>query len=80
MPDSMSVSEFKATCLKVIDRVKKTGMPVIVTKRGEPYALVTSPPEPEKSKSWIGQYREEIKITGNILEPASSDADWDALK
>ncbi len=80
MPDTMSISEFKATCLKVIDQVKNTGIPVIVTKRGEPYALVTPPPEPQKSKSWIGKYREEMAITGNIIEPVSSENDWEVLR
>ena len=36
MPETISISEFKATCLKVIDQVKKTGIPIIVTKRGKP--------------------------------------------
>ena len=42
-PDSLAISEFKATCLKVLDQVRKTGKPVLVTKRGEPLALVVPP-------------------------------------
>ncbi|MFU8770344.1 MAG: type II toxin-antitoxin system Phd/YefM family antitoxin, partial [Desulfotignum sp.] len=56
MTQTISISEFKATCLKLIDQVKNTGVSIIVTKRGEPYALVTRPPAPEKNPSWIGRY------------------------
>ncbi len=80
MPETIPISKFKATCLKVIDQVKNTGTPIIVTKRGEPYALVTPPPEPKKTKSWIGQYENEIKITGDIVAPASCQTEWDVLK
>lgn len=52
MPETISISEFKATCLKVIDQVKKTGIPIIVTKRGKPYALVT-PPAPHKKRIMV---------------------------
>jgi PHD/YefM family antitoxin component YafN of YafNO toxin-antitoxin module len=40
MTQTISISEFKATCLKIIDQVKNTGKSVIITKRREPYALV----------------------------------------
>lgn len=80
MIETISVSEFKATCLKIIDQVKTTGIPIIVTKRGEPYALVTKPPMPEKSESWIGKYKDQIKITGDIMAPVLDEKKWDALK
>lgn len=31
----ISAVKFKATCLKLIDRVAKTGEPVVITKRGK---------------------------------------------
>jgi prevent-host-death family protein len=31
----MKASEFKAKCLKLIDEVRKSGEPIIVTKRGK---------------------------------------------
>jgi len=80
MTQTISISQFKATCLKIIDQVKKTGTSIIVTKRGEPYALVTRPPVPEKNQSWIGRYRDQITITGDILEPVVDENEWDALK
>ncbi len=79
MPETISISEFKATCLKVIDQVKKTGIPIIVTKRGKPYALVTTLPPPTKKESWLGKFKDEIEIVGDIIEPVGVE-DWDVLK
>ena len=80
MPETISISEFKATCLKVIDQVKNTGLSIVVTKRGEPYALVSKPPELQKQETWIGKYKNVIKITGDIIEPATDETEWNALK
>jgi prevent-host-death family protein len=79
MPETISISEFKATCLKVIDQVKKTGIPIVITKRGKPYALVTPPPPPTKKESWLGKFKDEIEIVGDIIEPVGVE-DWDVLK
>ena len=78
MTQTISISEFKATCLQIIDQVKNTGVSIIVTKRGEPYALVTRAPAPENNQSWIGRYRDQIKISGDILEPVDEN-EWDVL-
>ena len=36
----MTISEFKAHCLQVFDRVARTKEPVVVTKRGKPLVEV----------------------------------------
>ena len=36
----ISISQFKATCLAVLDKVKRTGKPVLVTRRGIPIAMI----------------------------------------
>jgi prevent-host-death family protein len=41
-PVQISAAKFKATCLKLIDRVAKTGEPVIITKRGKVLARLAS--------------------------------------
>ena len=78
--ETISISEFKATCLKVIDQVKTTGMSIIVTKRGEPYALVTRPPSPERTDAWIGKFKGEIEIIGDVVKPAANEDEWEILK
>jgi prevent-host-death family protein len=44
------VTKFKATCLALLDKVKSTGRPILVTRQGEPIALI-SPPHGLKSLS-----------------------------
>jgi len=80
MLETISVSEFKATCLKVIDQVKKTGISIVITKRGKPYALVTKPPVPEKKESWLGKFKNDGVIVGDILGPVIDEKEWDVLK
>jgi prevent-host-death family protein len=43
---TMSISKFKATCLAVLERVRKTGEPLLITKHGVPIAQVLPAPPP----------------------------------
>jgi len=79
MMEEITISKFKATCLRLLDNVKKTGHPLLVTKKGEPIALVTPPPLP-KSKAWLGSMKDTIKITGDIISPALDEEEWEILQ
>ena len=46
MPETVSISDFKARCFAILDKVKKTGPPVIVTRRNEPIAPRSFPLRP----------------------------------
>jgi prevent-host-death family protein len=74
------VSKFKATCLALLDKVKRTGQPILVTKRGEPIALITSPPEPKRPATWLGSFRGKGQIVGDIVSPASDETQWEVLE
>ena len=78
-PETVAISKFKATCLELLRKVKKTGQPLIVTKNGEPIALISSPPQPEVPESWLGSFRESGSIQDDLLDPASDPEDWEAL-
>ncbi len=79
-PDEiLSISKFKATCLAVLDRVKRTGQPVLVTRHGEPIAIIEPPPLEEMGKSWLGSFRGKGKITGDIVSPALNENEWGVL-
>ena len=41
--DSMAISKFKATCLATLERVRKTGRPLRVTRFGKPIAEICPP-------------------------------------
>ena len=80
MQETIPISKFKATCLRLLDNVKKTGESIIVTRKGEPIALVTPPPPPPKSDLWLGCMKDCIKITGDIISPVLDEKDWEVLK
>lgn len=75
----MPISKFKATCLAALERVRKTGRPLLVTKRGVPVAQVVPPPKAEASNDAFGSMAEGIEETGDIVEPLPAE-DWEALR
>jgi len=78
--EEMAISKFKATCLAVLERVRKTRKPIRITKFGEPVAEVV-PPSPELAKkSWLGSMAGTMQIHGDIVAPACDEDDWEVLK
>jgi len=78
--EEISVSKFKATCLEVLKRVRKTGRAVLVTRFGEPVAQVLPPPVAQRPASWIGSLVGTGRIVGDIVSPASDENDWEVLR
>ena len=79
-PKSMSISEFKATCLAVLERVRQTGRSVLITKRGEPIAEVVPPSPAAQGARWLGSMRDHGRIVGDIIAPAGDAGEWEALR
>lgn len=77
--DSISISKFKATCLARLETVKRTGRPLLITRRGEPIAEVTPPSPPTASPGWLGSLRSTGRIVGDIVSPATAAEDWDVI-
>ncbi len=77
--ETIAISKFKATCLALLERVRKTGEPILVTRRGFPVAQILPPPAPKPAKSGFGCMRGTIEILGDIVEPLGSE-DWEALR
>lgn len=76
----MAVSKFKATCLSALDRVRRTGRPLRVTRFGKPLADIVPPQEPARSRGWLGVMRERGRIRGDIISPVEPDEVWDILR
>ncbi len=76
----MAISKFKATCLAVLERVKRTGQPVLITRFGEPVAEVVPPGPRERPKGWIGSMESSGKILGDIVSPVLERSEWEALR
>ncbi len=80
MVEEITVSKFKATCLALLKKVKRTGEPIIITRKGEPIAQVVPPPPPTKQGSWLGSFKSTGKIVGDIVSPATDERNWEALR
>jgi len=78
--EMVPVSKFKAACLALLDKVKSTGQPILVTREGEPIALISPPPRPEKLESWVGSFKNKGRIVGDIVSPIANEKDWEALR
>jgi prevent-host-death family protein len=78
--EQMPISRFKATCLAVLKRVRKTRKPVLITRFGKPMAEIVPPSEPARPGSWIGSMTGTGSIEGDIVSPTGSESDWEALR
>ncbi len=77
--ESIAISEFKATCLAVLERVRRSGQPVLVTRRGEPIAEIVPPSSQALSAPWLGSARGSGHIIGDLVAPAAEERNWEAL-
>ena len=77
--EEIAISRFKATCLAVLERVRRTRKPVLVTRFGEPVAEVVPPPAAPRPERWLGSMADTAEIRGDVVSPATNEDDWDAL-
>jgi len=75
----VSTAKFEETCLALLEKVKSTGQTILVTRQGEPIALISPPPPIEKPLSWLGSFKSKGRIVGDIISPVSDMRDWEAL-
>ncbi len=80
LPETISVSKFKATCLAVLEEVRRSGQSIVITKRGIPIAEVTPPSSSASGSSWMGSMAGTFEIVGDIVGPFMDPDDWDALR
>ena len=78
--DEIAVSKFKATCLAALNRVRRTGRPLRVTRFGKPLADVVPPQVTRRESGWLGAMHGRGRIAGDLVAPVSSADDWDALR
>ena len=65
--ETVNASSFKATCLALLKKVKRTGQPILVTLRGEPIAQVVPAEVSEKKEDWLGSAAGSGEILGDII-------------
>ena len=77
--EEVAISEFKAKCLALLERVRQTKKPLRITRFGKPVAEVV-PPSPHGGRSeWIGSMKNSMQILGDIVAPVVDEADIKAL-
>jgi prevent-host-death family protein len=77
--EEMAISKFKATCLAVLERVRTTGEPVLVTRFGHPVAEIVAPGAVQPLRK-LGTMAHTGKIVGDIVGPISDESDWEAAQ
>jgi prevent-host-death family protein len=78
--ESMEIAEFKSDCSAVLEKVHRTGHPVLITRSGEPVAEIVPASSCEKPKRRLGSLRGSGQILGDIVSPATDEAAWDVLR
>jgi prevent-host-death family protein len=77
--EEVAISEFKAKCLALLERVRQTKKPLRVTRFGKPVAEIV-PPSPEAGqKQWVGSMKDTMEILGDIVSPIIDEKDIEAL-
>ncbi len=72
---ALSVSKFKATCLAVLEDVKKHKKRVLITKRGKPIAEIV-PYEGIQARTPL---KDTVQFVGDIVSPVAEE-DWEASR
>jgi prevent-host-death family protein len=78
--EEIAISKFKATCLEVLERVRRTRKPILVTRFGEPVAEVAPPSIPRRKGKRSGAMVGTVRIKGDIVAPIGSLDDWEVLR
>lgn len=75
--DEMAVSKFKATCLAALERVRRTGRPLRVTRFGKPVADIVPPAPSAPTTGPLGVMRGHGRVSGDLTAPLDG-VDWHA--
>lgn len=78
--EEIAISEFKAKCLAILDRVEKTKQPIRITRHGKPVAEVIPATQVVDRAAWIGSLKGKIKILGDIVSPVIDLDEIEALR
>lgn len=77
--EQINVSEFKAICLRLLERIRQTGEPIEILKNGEPLAIVYPAPARSRKKAF-GALKSTLRgQLAHLIEPVDG-VEWDALK
>jgi prevent-host-death family protein len=64
---TIAAGEFKARCLTLMEDVRSTREPLVITKRGKPVAKLV--PADEEKDDFIGRLEGVFRVVGDIESP-----------
>ena len=73
---TITATEFKAKCLRLLDEVNRTGEELVISKHGKPIARVV-PGDP--AKPWLS-LRGKGRFVGDPFAPVIGEAEIEAMK
>jgi prevent-host-death family protein len=63
----IGISDFKATCLALLEEVSKTKKPILITRHGKPVAEVVPPSPVRKGRKFLGATADSFDILDNDI-------------
>jgi prevent-host-death family protein len=75
---TIPAGQFKARCLRLMDEVRATRQPLLITKKGRPVAKLV--PAEKQPDDIFGCLKGEIEIVGDIESPIVAWEEWDPLR
>lgn len=66
--------------MSLLEQVRKTKIPLRVTRRGKAIADVIPASSETEERSWIGSMSDSVEITGDIISPVIDTETIEALK
>jgi prevent-host-death family protein len=74
----IAAGKFKAHCLTLMEEVRTTREPILITKRGRPVAKLV--PVETSSDDFIGRLEGIVRVTGDIQSPIEPAESWEVLR
>jgi len=71
----IAAGEFKARCLTLMEEVRSTRQPIVITKRGKPVAKLAPAEQPKDD--FIGRLKGQFQVVGDIESP-SEPGTWES--
>lgn len=76
-PSRVTATEFKAHCLRLMEEVRRSRRPLLITKRGRVVAQLAPPPE--AGKPWLS-LRGSVLRQGDVVQPVVDETEIDSLR
>ena len=75
---TITVTEFKAKCLRLIRQMVKDHEPMIITKHGRPVAILSPLLQATETPSIVGAMPGSVLAYSEPFEPVADPSDWSA--